>query len=120
MGEGSLSPFIHFYFSPRMPKNEKDYSPANNSSRTVTPDCESVTRQEKQYDFSEFNNFFIDVIRPCMFAEWVEEIQKTYLNLSLYLLMDYAGMEQQKPFPHADIQNHIWCLSELINLIKKL
>jgi hypothetical protein len=42
MGGDSLSLCKHFNFHRQMPRINEDYSTANNSTRTVTPDCESV------------------------------------------------------------------------------
>jgi hypothetical protein len=103
-----------------MTKRNEDYSTANNSNRNVTPDCESVNPCEKQYDFSKFNEYFTDVVHPCEFIEELQEIRKSYLEMSLYVLMDFDGMKPPKILPHEDAQNHVFYLSELINLAKTL
>jgi hypothetical protein len=120
IGEDSLLLCINFNFSSQMPKNEKDYSTAKHSTRTVTPDCESVNPCEKQYDFSKFNEFFTEYNFPDEVIECLGEIRTSYLETSMYVLMDYDGMKPLKMTPHEDIQNHVGLLSALINLIKSI
>jgi hypothetical protein len=93
---------------------------ANNGTRTVTPDCESVNPREKQYDFSEFNEYLTDVIYPDELVDDLQEIRNSYTELSLYALMECEGMNPGSYLPHEDIQNHIYHLSRLIELIKNL
>jgi hypothetical protein len=42
--KGSLSSFSNLIFRSQMPQTTNNYSAANNSTRNVTPDCESVTQ----------------------------------------------------------------------------
>ncbi|MDR1624145.1 MAG: hypothetical protein LBS04_04140, partial [Tannerellaceae bacterium] len=48
MGEDSLLFYIYFNFSSRMPKNEKDYSGANNSNVDVTSTHETGHNPQKR------------------------------------------------------------------------
>jgi hypothetical protein len=88
--------------------------------KTIADMKESVNPKEKQYDFSAFNEYFTDVIYPDKIVDDLQEIRKSYTELSLYALMEYDDMKPYKQTPHEDIHRHICRLSELINLIKNL
>jgi hypothetical protein len=99
---------------------EKIAAGGKNSISASTPDCESVDPREKQYDFSEFNEYLNYEVNPDELVDDLQEIRQFYTELSLYALMEYAGMKPYKQLPHGDIQNHIDSLSKLIELIKNL
>jgi hypothetical protein len=103
-----------------MSYTEKDCLPVNNSSLTSTPDCESVTHREKQFDFSKFNNYFNEAVPPDELVKGLQEIRAFYLELSLHALMARDGMKPVDISPHHDVLNHIDYLSELIEMVENL
>jgi hypothetical protein len=119
-GEAAFPILINLIFHVSMTKEMKDYDTVNNSTRTVTPDCESVHRNEKQFDFSKFNEFFSDVIHPDEIIEELQEIQRYYIEASIYALMDCAGLKPLSIFPPENPQNQIYILERLINLIRSI
>jgi hypothetical protein len=106
-GGDSLSFINTLIFHSQMPQTMKNASKVNNSTLTSTPDCESVTPKEKQFDFSKLNKYLTDVIYPSSVAEDLRAITISYLEMSLYTLMEFEGMRPLKMCPHEDVQDHI-------------
>jgi hypothetical protein len=119
-GGDSLFYFKILNFSFSMTKNNENASKANNSILTGTPGRESANPREQQLDFSSFNSYFTDVIDPCKFIEYMQEVRSAYLKMSLYVLMEYDSRAPMKMLPHDDVQEHICQLTDLIDLAKSL
>jgi hypothetical protein len=91
-----------------------NYSSTNNSNANVTPDCESVNLfDEKQYDFSKFNEFFTEITCPDELIPYLEEILIEYFDGVIYSV-------ERNGFVHKDVHSHIFYLRVLIDLVKSL
>jgi hypothetical protein len=119
-GETAFLILFTLIFHSTMPTKMKDYSGAKQSNAAVTPDCESVNPSEKQFDFSKLNEFFSDVMCPESCAKLLREIHSYYIESSIYALMDYAGMKPLSIAPPEDLQDQIYLLKQLIDLIKSV
>ncbi|MDR2816070.1 MAG: hypothetical protein LBB62_05140 [Proteiniphilum sp.] len=75
--------------------------------------------KQKQYDFSEFNEFFNDIIWPYDFVDYLHEIRASYLQMSLCTSLSYIA-DNRKILPPEEIDNHIFYLTQLIKLVKTL
>jgi hypothetical protein len=96
----------------------KDASKVKYSSLAGAPDCESVNG-DKQFDFSKFNEFFNDEISPGEFIESLQELRVAHLELAVCAYDEYVN-KKGKMLPHEDIYDHVFCLAELIRLVKSI
>jgi hypothetical protein len=121
IGRRAAFPLLNaLIFQVQMTREMKNYGGAKNSNAIVTPDCESVDRSVEGLDFSGFSDYLNRVIEPRDLAKYLREIREYYLEMALYVLLDYVGMDTGGGLPHEGIQDHVFHLSKLIDLFESL
>jgi hypothetical protein len=108
-------------FHAQMPTKMKDYSGAKHSNATVTPDRESVKSSEKQYDFSELNDYFTTVTTPDELVSDLEALYTDYPKMALYI-----AIQENCPDGYlmtrsaADRLTYLYNLELLTDLLKQM
>jgi hypothetical protein len=103
-----------------MTKSHVNAIRAKHSSRESARDRERVNPTGKQYDFSSIQEYLSEGDTLDYLVKTLREARASYLELSLYALMENFDLKTLKVLPHEQVQGHADCLATLANLLENL